>query len=255
MQVIKVENLYKSFGTKKVLCGIDLEVKDGETLVIIGGSGAGKSILLKNLVGLIKPDKGNIFIDDVDITKAGKFDIYNIQKKIGFLFQEAALFDSLTIEENIAFGIKNLTDLSKEEIKKRVTQCLNMVGLSDIEHLKPSAISGGMKKRVGLARAIAYRPKYIFYDEPTTGLDPIMADVIGSLIVFLKKELSITSIVVTHDMQSAYKIADRIVMLYQGKVIFNGSVDKVKHTDNEYVKQFVEGLSEGPIPVEKTFTM
>ncbi len=149
----------------------------------------------------------------------------------------------------------NLTNLSKEEIKKRVTQCLNMVGLSDIEHLKPAAISGGMKKRVGLARTIAYRPKYIFYDEPTTGLDPIMAGVIGSLILYLKKELSITSVVVTHDMQSAYKIADRIIMLYQGKVIFNGSVNDVKNTDDRYVKQFVEGLSEGPIPVEKTFTM
>lgn len=253
--MIKVENLYKSFGSKKVLCGVDFEVKDGETLVIIGGSGAGKSILLKNLVGLIKPDKGNIVIDGTDITKAGKPQLYEVQKKIGFLFQEAALFDSLTIEENIAFGMINLTNLSKEEIKKRVTQCLNMVGLSDIEHLKPAAISGGMKKRVGLARTIAYRPKYIFYDEPTTGLDPIMAGVIGSLILYLKKELSITSVVVTHDMQSAYKIADRIIMLYQGRVIFNGSVNDVKNTDDLYVKQFVEGLSEGPIPVEKTFTM
>lgn len=254
MRMIRVENLYKSFGLKKVLCGVELEVKDGETLVIIGGSGAGKSILLKNMVGLIKPDKGGIFIDGTDITKADKSQLYDVQKKIGFLFQEAALFDSLTIEENIAFGMTNLTDLPKHEIKKRVTQCLNMVGLSDIEHLKPSAISGGMKKRVGLARAIAYRPKYIFYDEPTTGLDPIMADVIGSLIIYLKKELSITSVVVTHDMQSAYKIADRIIMLYEGKVIFNGSVEEVKRTDNGYVRQFVEGLSEGPIPVEKTFT-
>ncbi|MFA7073628.1 MAG: ABC transporter ATP-binding protein [Endomicrobiaceae bacterium] len=253
--MIKVENIYKSFGQKKVLCGIDLEVKDGETLVIIGGSGTGKSILLKNIVGLIKPDRGNVFIDDIDITKADKSHIYEIQKKIGFLFQEAALFDSLTIEENISFGIKNLTNLNKEETKTRVSQCLNMVGLSDIEHLKPSALSGGMKKRVGLARAIAYRPKYVFYDEPTTGLDPIMSDVIGSLIMYLKKELSITSIVVTHDMQSAYKIADRIIMLYQGKVIFNGTADEVKKTNNAYVKQFVEGLRKGPIPVETTFTM
>lgn len=253
--MIKVDNIYKSFGQKKVLCGIDLEVKDGETLVIIGGSGTGKSILLKNIVGLIKPDQGSILIDGIDITKADKPHIYEIQKKIGFLFQEAALFDSLTIEENIAFGIKNLTDLNKEETKKRVSQCLNMVGLSDIEHLKPSALSGGMKKRVGLARAIAYRPKYVFYDEPTTGLDPIMSDVIGSLIMYLKKELAITAIVVTHDMQSAYKIADRIIMLYQGKVIFNGTAGEVKQTNNAYVKQFVEGLREGPIPVETTFTM
>ncbi|MEA5000444.1 MAG: ABC transporter ATP-binding protein [Endomicrobiaceae bacterium] len=253
--MIKVENLCKSFGQKKVLCGVNLEVKDGETLVIIGGSGTGKSILLKNIVGLIKPDKGSVFIDGIDITKVDKEHIYEVQKKIGFLFQEAALFDSLTIEENIAFGIKNLTNLTKEETKTRVSQCLNMVGLSDIEHLKPSALSGGMKKRVGLARAIAYRPKYVFYDEPTTGLDPIMSDVIGSLIMYLKKELSITSIVVTHDMQSAYKIADRIIMLYQGEVIFNGTADEIKKTNNAYVKQFVEGLREGPIPVETTFTM
>lgn len=260
--MIKVENLYKSFDTKKVLCGVSLEVKDGETLVIIGGSGTGKSILLKNLVGLIKPDSGKIFIDGIDVTSADKKQLHETQKKIGFLFQEAALFDSLTIEENIAFGMKNLTNLTKEEIKKRVTLCLNMVGLKDIEKLKPSAISGGMKKRVGLARAIAYKPKYVFYDEPTTGLDPIMSDVIGELIIHLKKELKISSIVVTHDMNSAYKIADRIIMLYQGKVIFEGNVEKLKKTvadpkttDDKMLKQFVDGSSNGPIPVETTFTM
>jgi len=251
--MIKVDSLYKAFGTKQVLSGIDFEVKDGETLVIIGGSGTGKSILLKNIVGLIKPDKGSIFIDNVDITKADKFALYDIQKKMGYLFQEAALFDSLTIEENVAFGLKNLTNLSPLEIKERVKLCLGMVGLKDIEHLKPSAISGGMKKRVGLARAIAYQPKYIFYDEPTTGLDPIMSDVIGSLILHLKKELKITSVVVTHDMKSAYKIADRILMLYHGKIIFNGTAEEVKNTKNEYVKQFVEGLMQGPIPVEMSF--
>jgi phospholipid/cholesterol/gamma-HCH transport system ATP-binding protein len=260
--MIRVENLYKSFDTKKVLCGVSLEVKDGETLVIIGGSGTGKSILLKNLVGLIKPDSGKIFIDGIDITNADKQQLHETQKKIGFLFQEAALFDSLTIEENIAFGMKNLTNLTKEEIKKRVTLCLNMVGLKDIEKLKPSAISGGMKKRVGLARAIAYKPKYVFYDEPTTGLDPIMSDVIGELIIHLKKELKISSIVVTHDMNSAYKIADRIIMLYQGKVIFEGNVEKLKKTvanpktrEDKMLKQFVDGSSNGPIPVETTFTM
>lgn len=251
--MIKVENLYKAFGAKQVLSGIDFEVKDGETLVIIGGSGTGKSILLKNIVGLIKPDKGSIFIDNTDITKTDKFGLYDIQKKMGYLFQEAALFDSLTIEENVAFGLKNLTNLSPVEIKERVKLCLGMVGLKDIEHLKPSAISGGMKKRVGLARAIAYQPKYVFYDEPTTGLDPIMSDVIGSLILHLKKELKITSVVVTHDMKSAYKIADRILMLYQGKIIFNGTAEEVKNTKNEYVKQFVEGLMQGPIPVEMSF--
>ncbi|MBO7610648.1 MAG: ABC transporter ATP-binding protein [Elusimicrobia bacterium] len=261
--MIKVENLYKSFETKKVLQGVSLEVKDGETLVIIGGSGTGKSILLKNLVGLIKPDSGKIIIDGIDVTKTDKKNLREIQKKIGFLFQEAALFDSLTIEENVSFGMKNLTNLSEEEMKKRVSACLNMVGLSsDIEKLKPSALSGGMKKRVGLARSIAYQPKYIFYDEPTTGLDPIMSDVIGELIIHLKKELKVSSIVVTHDMNSAYKIADRIIMLYLGKVIFEGTVEKLKQTianpksvNDKMLKQFVDGSSVGPIPVEMSFTM
>ena len=261
--MIKVENLYKSFETKKVLQGVSLEVKDGETLVIIGGSGTGKSILLKNLVGLIKPDSGKIIIDDIDVTKTDKKNLREIQKKIGFLFQEAALFDSLTIEENVSFGMKNLTNLSEEEMKKRVSSCLNMVGLSsDIEKLKPSALSGGMKKRVGLSRSIAYQPKYIFYDEPTTGLDPIMSDVIGELIIHLKKELKVSSIVVTHDMNSAYKIADRIIMLYLGKVIFEGTVEKLKQTianpksvNDKMLKQFVDGSSVGPIPVEMSFAM
>ena len=261
--MIRVENLYKSFDNKKVLCGVNLEVKDGETLVIIGGSGTGKSILLKNLVGLIQPDSGKIVIDGIDVTKTDKKNLRDIQKKIGFLFQEAALFDSLTIEENVSFGMKNLTNLSEREMKKRVSSCLSMVGLSsDIEKLKPSALSGGMKKRVGLARAIAYRPKYIFYDEPTTGLDPIMSDVIGELIIHLKKELKVSSIVVTHDMNSAYKIADRIIMLYLGKVIFEGTVEKLKKTianpntvNDKILKQFVDGSSTGPIPVETTFTM
>ena len=179
------------------------------------------------------------------------------------MFQEAALFDSLTIEENVSFGMKNLTNLSEEEMKKRVSSCLNMVGLSsDIEKLKPSALSGGMKKRVGLARSIAYQPKYIFYDEPTTGLDPIMSDVIGELIIHLKKELKVSSIVVTHDMNSAYKIADRIIMLYLGKVIFEGTVEKLKQTianpksvNDKMLKQFVDGSSVGPIPVEMSFAM
>ena len=261
--MIKVCDLYKSFGNKKVLCGVNLEIKDGETLVIIGGSGTGKSILLKNLVGLIRPDSGKIIIDDIDLTKTTKKNLREVQKKIGFVFQEAALFDSLTLEENVSFGMKNLTNLKEQEMKKRVSSCLNMVGLSsDIEKLKPSALSGGMKKRVGLARAIAYQPKYIFYDEPTTGLDPIMSDVIGELIINLKKELKVSSIVVTHDMNSAYKIADRIIMLYLGKVIFEGSVEKLKQTianpkstNDKMLKQFVDGSSAGPIPVETTFTM
>lgn len=253
--MIKVQNLYKSFGKKRVLCGINIDVYDGETLVIIGASGTGKSILLKDIVGLVKPTSGKIYIDDVEITTCSSKDLQEVQKKLGYVFQEAALFDSLTIEENVGFGLKTLTKLNDEEISKRVTQCLNMVGLENVENLKPSELSGGMKKRAGLARAIAYQPKYIFYDEPTTGLDPIMSDVISDLIINLREHLKITSIVVTHDMKSAYKIADRIMMLHKGEVIFSGTPEETKNTDNPIVKQFIEGSSHGPIETDRTFDM
>jgi phospholipid/cholesterol/gamma-HCH transport system ATP-binding protein len=251
--MIKVSDLHKSFGHKKVLTGVSFTVNEGETLVILGLSGTGKSILLKNIVGLVKPDKGSISIDGVEITGAKANVLSQVQQKMGYVFQEAALFDSLTVEENVAFGIKNLTNLKGAQISERVMQCLNMVGLSDIENLKPSSLSGGMKKRVGLARAIAYEPKYIFYDEPTTGLDPIMTDVISDMINHLKAKLSVTSVVVTHDIKSAYKIADRIMMLHKGEVIFTGTPEETKNTSNETVRQFVDGISEGPIKVEHTF--
>ncbi|MCL2485034.1 MAG: ABC transporter ATP-binding protein [Endomicrobia bacterium] len=251
--MIKVQGLSKSFGKKCVLRNINLEVKDGETLVIIGSSGTGKSIMLKNIVGLIRPTSGSIFVDGTDITKCSKTELHEAQKKMGYVFQEAALFDSLTIEENVAFGLKTLTNLGENEIKKRVIDCLNMVGLKNVEHLKPSELSGGMKKRAGLARAIAYEPKYVLYDEPTTGLDPIMTDVISDLIIAMRQHLKNTSIVVTHDMKSAYKIADRIIMLYLGEVIFNGTPEEIRNTDNAIVKQFVEGSSRGPIETDRTF--
>lgn len=253
--MIEIRNIHKSFGKKHVLRGINIDVRDGETLVIIGASGTGKSILLKTIVGLVKPSSGSIFIDGIDITNISKSELHKTQSKIGYVFQEAALFDSLTVEENVAFGLRTLTDLGEEEIKQRVIQCLAMVGLKDIEALKPSALSGGMKKRVGLARAIAYQPQYIFYDEPTTGLDPIMSDVISDLIINLREHLKVTSIVVTHDMKSAYKIADRIIMLHEGNVIFSGTPEETKSTDNEVVRQFVEGSSHGPIKTDRTFNM
>ncbi|MDR1926343.1 MAG: ABC transporter ATP-binding protein, partial [Endomicrobium sp.] len=248
-------NICKQFGVKNVLCEVNFEVHDGETVVIIGSSGVGKSILLKTIIGLIKPDSGTIKIDDVDITKCSSLDLYKTQKKMGYVFQAAALFDSHSIFENVAFGLRTLTSLTENEIKQRVTQCLAMVGLENIENLKPSGLSGGMKKRVGLARAIAYQPYYILYDEPSTGLDPIMSAAISDLIINLKSRLHVTSVVVTHDMKFAYKIADRIVMLYKGSIIFNGTTEETKNTENEYVKQFVEGLSCGPILIDKTFTM
>ena len=245
--MIKIVDVQKSFGSNKVLRGVDLEIKDAETLTIIGGSGSGKSVLLKHISGLIKPDKGHIYIDGPDITQLNEDDLLEIQKKFGYLFQGAALFDSLTIEENVAFGLKNLGHVSESEIKSRVKECLAMVGLHNIEHLKPAELSGGMRKRVGLARAIAYKPCYILYDEPTTGLDPIMADVINDLIIHLQKKLKVTSVVVTHDMKSAYKISHRIAMLYEGRIIGVGTSDEIKNTSNPLIKQFVEGLSKGPI--------
>ncbi|MDR1195111.1 MAG: ABC transporter ATP-binding protein [Endomicrobium sp.] len=253
--MIKVKSLSKSFGRKRVLCDIDFDVYDGETLAIIGASGTGKSILLKNIVGLVKPTQGSIYIDDIEITACSSKELQETQKKLGYVFQEAALFDSLTIEENVAFGLRTLTKLDDEEISKRVTQCLHMVGLHNVELLKPSELSGGMKKRAGLARAIAYQPKYIFYDEPTTGLDPIMSDVISDLIINLREHLKVTSIVVTHDMKSAYKIADRIIMLYQGKIIFSGTPEETKNTDNPVVRQFIEGSGQGPIKTDRTFDL
>jgi phospholipid/cholesterol/gamma-HCH transport system ATP-binding protein len=253
--MIKVDNVYKRFGVRTILNGVSFDACTGETLVIIGSSGVGKSILLKNIIGLVKPDSGFIKVDGIDITNCSLEELHETRKKIGYVFQEAALFDSLNILENVAFGLKNLTSLSESEVKQRSQQCLAMVGLKNIEHLNPSSLSGGMKKRVGLARAIAYQPQYILYDEPTTGLDPVMSDVINDLIINLKKHLHVTSIVVTHDMSSAYKIADRIMMIYGGSIIFNGTPEEVRSTKNEYVRQFVEGSSRGPIHTDRTFEM
>jgi len=250
--MVKVGDLHKSFGAHYVLRGANIEVHDGETMTIIGGSGCGKSVLLKHIVGLLKPDQGSIIIDDVEMAKgASEEDVFSIQNKFGFLFQGAALFDSLTVGENVAFGLRNLRrDIAESEVKNTVAEKLALVGLPDIEGLQPAELSGGMRKRVGLARAIAHSPKYIVYDEPTTGLDPIMADVINELILELQKKLSVTSIVVTHDMVSAYKISNRIAMLYEGQVIETGSPDEIKNTKNPYVKQFITGSSHGPIKVK-----
>lgn len=248
--MIKIVNLYKSFGENKVLTGVNLEIKDRETITIIGGSGCGKSVLIKHIVGLLKPDSGDIFVDDTEITKLKDFSLSEIQKNFGFLFQGAALFDSLTVGDNVAFGLRNLTNKSPEKIAEKVKMCLSMTGLEGIENMKPSELSGGMKKRVALARAIATDPKYIFYDEPTTGIDPIMADVINDLIIHLQKSLDITSIVVTHDIASAYKISNRIAMLYDGKIIGTGAPDEIKKTENEYIKQFTTGSSSGPIKMK-----
>lgn len=248
--MIRINNLYKSFGDNRVLRGVNLEIEEGETITIIGGSGCGKSVLLKHIVGLMKPEIGEIEVDGQELIRLGMEELAEVQKKFGMLFQGAALFDSLTVGENISFGLRMLTDLDEREIRKRVSEKLSLVGLEGIEQLMPAELSGGMKKRVALARAIATNPKYILYDEPSTGLDPIMADVINNLILDLQEKLNITSIVVTHDMVTAYKVSDRIAMLYEGRIEEIGTPEEIKETKDSVVRQFITGSSEGPIKMK-----
>ena len=245
--MIRIVDLYKSFGGNRVLQGVNLEVERGETLVIIGQSGSGKSILIKHLIGLITPDKGEIFVDDVEITGLSEEDRYKIRRKFAMLFQGAALFDSLTVLQNVRFGLDRYTDHSHETREELARLALHRVGLRGIENLMPHELSGGMKKRVGLARAIAYNPEIILYDEPSTGIDPIRADAINDLILQMKKDLKVTSIVITHDIISTYKIADRIAMLYQGKIIATGSPGEIRGSDNPILQQFISGAAVGPI--------
>lgn len=249
--MIKIVGVEKSFGRNHVLRGVDLEIKEGETLTIMGGSGTGKSVLIKHMVGLLKPDKGRIFIDNKEITGVSEDELFQVQKRFGYLFQGAALFDSMTVGENIAFGIRNLRPELVSKMKDLIVEKLALVGLSpEVALLKPAELSGGMKKRVGLARAIAYEPDYILYDEPTTGLDPIMSDVINDLILGLQKKLGVTSVVVTHDMTSAYKISNRMAMLYEGRIVSIGTPSEIRSTTNPLVKQFVTGSSQGPIQMK-----
>ncbi len=246
--MIEIKDVYKSFGANQVLTGVNLNINQGETIVILGRSGCGKSVLLKHIIGLMKPDKGQIFIDGEEITAYSYEKLYNLRKRFGMLFQGAALFDSMTVEENVGLGLSEHTELSREKIKEIVKEKLRLVGMAGVENLKPAELSGGMKKRVGLARAIAMDPDIVLYDEPTTGLDPIMADVINELVISLRNTLKITSIAVTHDIVSAYKIADRVAMLYEGKIIWVGTPEETKNTNDPVVKQFIHGSAVGPIP-------
>jgi phospholipid/cholesterol/gamma-HCH transport system ATP-binding protein len=245
--MIRIADLHKSFGPKKVLEGINLEIGEGETMVIIGQSGSGKSVLLKHIIGMLKPDRGRIFIDDVEITGLKEDALQGVLKKFGMLFQGAALFDSLTVGENVAFGLRRYTKHTRKEIETIVSESLEKVGLRGVEQLMPYELSGGMKKRVGLARAIAYKPQIILYDEPSTGIDPIRADSINDLINQMKRELCVTSVVITHDMVSCYKVADRIAMLYNGVIIEVGTPAEIQATGNPVVRQFISGRAGGPI--------
>jgi phospholipid/cholesterol/gamma-HCH transport system ATP-binding protein len=247
---IRIRDVRKSFGEKAVLEGVNLDVQPGESVVVIGQSGVGKSVLIKCVIGILKPDAGTIEIDGSPITSQDFSGMDEIRRKFGMLFQYAALFDSLTVWENVGFGLLQHSKLKTRQIREVAEEKLRMVGLPGTLDLMPSELSGGMRKRVGLARAIAMEPEILLYDEPTTGLDPIRADSINDLIIQLREELGVASITITHDMVSAYKIADRIAMLYRGQLIATGTPDEIRASDNPYVQQFIHGKAEGPIKDE-----
>jgi phospholipid/cholesterol/gamma-HCH transport system ATP-binding protein len=247
--LIQIEQLRKSFGLQIILDGVDLTINRGDSIVIIGQSGTGKSVLLKHLLRLMEPDSGKIVFDGADISTLDSQELVVMRRRFGMLFQSAALFDSMSVEENVGLGLKESRQFSPKQIQDAVMEKLEMVGLADAAEKYPAELSGGMRKRVGLARAIANNPEVLLYDEPTTGLDPITADVINDLIVELNSKLHVTSISVTHDMTSAFKIADRIVMLYQGKVEFDGTPEQTRATNNAVVQQFITGRASGPIQV------
>lgn len=245
--MIRVENLTKAFDGNVVLDRLCLDVREGETVVVIGRSGCGKSVMLKHIVGLLRPDSGRVLVNGEDISEFSESQLNRIRRLFGVVFQGSALFDSLNVAENVAFGLVQHTELSGPEIEAKVARCLEIVGMNGVQNRMPSELSGGMKKRVALARAIAYDPSIILYDEPTTGLDPIMADAINELIISLQEKLSVTAVAVTHDMNSAYKIADRIAMLHEGRIIEEGTPAQIKDSFNPVVQQFIQGKAEGPL--------
>jgi phospholipid/cholesterol/gamma-HCH transport system ATP-binding protein len=241
--MIEARDLKKSFGTQPVLTGVNLCIREGESVVIIGRSGGGKSILLKHLVGLMQPDAGEVIIDDENIVGMNERRLLSVRHKFGMLFQSAALFDSMTVAENVGFALRREKNLSEKDLTCRVSEALEMVDLPGTERKKPSELSGGMRKRVGLARAIVYRPSIVLYDEPTTGLDPVVSDSIDQLIVRVRDRLNVTSVVVTHDMRSARRVGQRILMLHEGKIYVEGTPDEIFSSSDPIVHNFVNGIS------------
>ena len=248
--MIEIVNLNKTFGKNHVLRGVNLTIEKGQSMVVIGGSGSGKSVLIKHIIGILRPDSGDVLIEGINIATLKERELYEVRRKFGMLFQGAALFDSLTVWENVGFALLRRREYTEKEVKEIAVEKLKLVGLVGVEDLMPAELSGGMRKRVGLARAIAHGPETILYDEPTTGLDPIMADAINDLIIEMKKKLNVTSVTITHDMHSAYKIADRIAMLFEGRIMETGSPEEIKSSENPYVRQFITGSSVGPIKIE-----
>ncbi|MDR2999985.1 MAG: ABC transporter ATP-binding protein [Fibromonadaceae bacterium] len=250
--IIKLRNLRKAFGKQVVLSDVNLDIRRGETIVIIGQSGGGKSVILKHMIGLLQPDGGEVSVDGITISTPKFFDTHTIRRKMGMLFQMGALFDSMDTGENIAFALReHHPELSEKQVQDSVTEKLKLINLvPEFRTKMPSELSGGMKKRVALARAIALSPEILLYDEPTTGLDPITSDVINDLILDMQLKLGVTSVVVTHDMASAFKVADRIAMLYKGRIIEVGTVDQIKNTTNPFVKQFITGQRNLPTDIK-----
>jgi phospholipid/cholesterol/gamma-HCH transport system ATP-binding protein len=241
---IVLDGIHKAFGPNKVLRGFTLEVEDGETLAVVGQSGSGKSVALKHVVGLLRPDQGEVWVDGQRLADLSQDELYEVRRNVGYVFQFAALFDSLTIGENLGLGLKRIKGMTEGAIGARVKECLELVELEGYEDRFPSQLSGGQRKRAGLARAIATEPKYLLYDEPTTGLDPVTTTVIDRLIVRMREELKVTSLVITHDMGSAHRIADRIGMLYQGVIRFMGTPEEIQACEDPVVRGFIEGIPE-----------
>ena len=241
---IQMIDVHKTFGTKEVLKGFTIAIEEGQTTAIIGGSGSGKSVALKHIVGLLKPDRGEVWIDGENVSRLDQESLYRLRRKVGYVFQFSALFDSMTIAENVAMGLRRMGGFGEAAIAERVAECLRLVDLSGFEGRMPSELSGGQKKRAGLARAIATEPKYILYDEPTTGLDPVTTAMIDELIMRMADELKVTGLVITHDMQSAFRVSDRVAMLYDGRIRFEGTPDEMRATSDAIVKGFIEGRPE-----------
>lgn len=241
---IRMKGVYKAFGPKEVLKGVDLEVVEGDTVAVVGPSGAGKSVLLKHMVGLLKPDAGEIWVDGQSVPQLDAEALRDLRRKVGYVFQFAALFDSMTVAENVGLGLRRLPEISDAEIEARVSECLALVDLDGFEQRHPSELSGGQRKRAGLARAIATKPNYLLYDEPTTGLDPVTTTVIDRLIKRMRDELGVTSVVITHDLRSAFRVSDRVAMIYEGKIRFSGTPEEVQAAEDPVVKGFVAGIPE-----------
>ena len=247
MPFISIQNLSKSFGGKQVLSDLSIDIERGESVVIVGGSGTGKSVTLKHVIGLLRPDGGRVIVDGEDMTAMSEVELNQFRRRFGMSFQEGALFDSMSVFENIAFPLRRHTKMTEKEIRERVAECLEDVHLSGVDSKRPSELSGGMRRRVGFARAISLKPEILLFDEPTTGLDPVISDVVAELIVEMDDKLGTTTLTITHDMKVAFKIADRVAMLCGGRIIEEGSPEEFQASVNPVVRQFIEGRAEGPL--------